>query len=147
MLLDATAHTNCPRRGRVCVSSKRDSEEGEQTANRRQDLEFRYSGTYWPNLAVLYFRCCDLIWAAYSVGIVSGTSIDLRSKTRSFADPQRVVSGWGWNIVGVIGLAIEGLVAFLSLAFVGLMMLAFLVIRAKQLGKLARRVAEPRAAP
>jgi hypothetical protein len=89
------------------------------------------------------------IWAAYSVGIVNGTSIpiDLRSKTRGFADPQRVVSSWGWNIIGVIGLAIEGLVAFLSLAFVGLMTLAFLVIRAKQLGKLARRVAAPRGAP
>jgi hypothetical protein len=89
------------------------------------------------------------IWAAYLVGIVNRTSvpIDLRSKNRGLADPQRAVSGWGWNIIGVIGLAIEGLVAFLSLAFVGLMMLAFLVIRAKQLGRLTGGLTGPRAAP
>jgi hypothetical protein len=79
---------------------------------------------------------------------VNGTSvpIKLRPKTRGFAGLQRVVSVWGWNIIGVIGLAIEGLLAFLSLAFVGLVTFVFLVIRAKQLGRLAGKVAGTRAA-
>lgn len=89
------------------------------------------------------------IWSAYSVGIVNGTyvPIELRPKQRSFDGLQRTVCVWGWNIIGIIGLAMEGLLAFLSLALVGLMTFAFLAIRAKQLGSLAGRLVGSRAAP
>jgi len=46
---------------------------------------------------------------------------------------RRVVSVWVRNCVGIIGLALEGLLAFFSLAVVGLLTLAFLVGRATNL--------------
>jgi hypothetical protein len=51
----------------------------------------------------------------------------------------RVVSVWGWNSIGIIALAVEGLFAFISLAFVGLITCGFLVLRATQLCNFAGR--------
>jgi hypothetical protein len=93
--------------------------EGEQPTNQRARPKFPCSGAY---------QLC-YIFDALTDGL------------------QRTVCVWGWNIIGIIGLAMEGLLAFLSLALVGLMTFAFLAIRAKQLGRLAGRLVGSRAAP
>jgi hypothetical protein len=41
----------------------------------------------------------------------------------------RVFLVWGWNLIGLFGLAVEGLVVFLWLALVGLVTLPFLLTK------------------
>ena len=43
---------------------------------------------------------------------------------------RHAVSVWGWNLIGLVGLAFEGFLAVLWLAFVGLMTVGFFVSRA-----------------
>ena len=118
--------------------------EGEHRPN-RQDLEFVVRAPISSITPAIVSIRDVWIWFTYSVGIVNGTyvPIGVRPKQRSFDGLQRIVCVWGWNIIGVIGIAIEGLLAFLSLAFVGLATFAFLVIRAKQLGRLGAGLSDP----
>jgi len=51
-----------------------------------------------------------------------------------------VIFVWVSNSVGIVGLALEGLLAFLSLALVGLLTLGFLVSRATNLPADNRRI-------
>jgi hypothetical protein len=55
-------------------------------------------------------------------------------------DMRHVISVWVRNCVGIIGLALEGLLALFSLAAVGMLTLAFLVRRGMNLGRADRRI-------
>jgi hypothetical protein len=53
---------------------------------------------------------------------------------------RHVISVWVRNCVGIIGLALEGLLAFLSLSLVGVLTLGFLVSRGMRLRSGNRRI-------
>jgi hypothetical protein len=53
-------------------------------------------------------------------------------------DPRRIVSVWVRNIIGVIVLAIEGFLAFLLLASVGIITIAFL-LAGQSIGQVSRQ--------
>src|SRR3954453_12923389 len=53
--------------------------------------------------------------------------IEPQNKKDGVLEPKRVVSVWVRNIIGVIVLAIEGFLAFLLLASVGIITIAFLL--------------------
>jgi len=72
--------------------------------------------------------------------------IEFRHNKNPPAGLLRVVSIWGWNSIEIIALAFEGLLAFLSLAFVGLITFGFLVLCANRnlAGKISRTPAASR---
>ena len=51
----------------------------------------------------------------------------------------RVVAFWAWCSIGIIWLAIEGLLAFLSMAFVGIIAVAFVFLRFTHFRRFCRR--------
>jgi hypothetical protein len=79
-------------------------------------------------------------WSACSVGVMNGTSdsIELQPNKTAATGLLRATSVWGWNSIGIIALAFEGLLAFISLTFVGLITLGFMVRRTLKLALLRR---------
>src|SRR5690349_6210405 len=51
----------------------------------------------------------------------------------------RILFSWIWLTIGIVGLAVEGLLAFVSLAFVGIVSFAFVLHRLTHLRSVARR--------
>jgi hypothetical protein len=64
--------------------------------------------------------------------------IEPQTKKDGFLEPKRVVSVWVRNIIGVIVLAIEGFLAFLLLASVGIITIAFL-LTGQSIGQVSRQ--------
>ena len=49
----------------------------------------------------------------------------------------RLLSYWTWLTIGILGLAVEGVIAFVYLTFVGIVTFAFVLLRVAQVGRFA----------
>jgi hypothetical protein len=64
---------------------------------------------------------------------------DMFNSDRKLRGLLGLLSTWTWLTIGIVGLAIEGAIAFVYLTFVGIVTFAFVILRVAQVGRFARR--------